>query len=147
MNAASQAITIELTQKIAHLAVLVRAEFPDTQVDLNPWLRDSKTQQQLDRYSIDLSFHLPRHADALACTCILMEVKFSEGLLCPGCRLSGINAWGFDRQQQQWQFSSAEQVFSGFSIPQYLAQARFIRLTERIARIFKSFNSKMSHEA
>ncbi|NER85209.1 MAG: hypothetical protein F6K42_38045 [Leptolyngbya sp. SIO1D8] len=61
MNATSQAITPELSIKIAHLAVLFRAQFPDSQIDLNPWLTDSKTQSQLDPYSIDLSFYLPKH--------------------------------------------------------------------------------------
>ncbi|MBE7385450.1 MAG: hypothetical protein F6J95_029130 [Leptolyngbya sp. SIO1E4] len=43
MNAASQAITLELTSKIAHLAVLFRAEFPDARVDLSPWQPDPIT--------------------------------------------------------------------------------------------------------
>ena len=67
MNATSQAVTIEITTKIAHLAVLFRAEFPNAQVDLKPWLEDYQTLCQLDPHSIDLNFYFPKRQAGLNC--------------------------------------------------------------------------------
>ena len=140
MNASSQAITPELTSKIAHLAVLFRAEFPDSRVDLSPWLTDPKTQCQLDPYSIDLSFYLPRHNNVLACRCVLMQVHFSKDLLLPTCQLKAIRASGYHCTERQWQFSTADWAFEGIFIPEIEHQERFNCLINRIFKLFKHPN-------
>lgn len=137
MNAISQAITPELSIKIAHLAVLFRAEFPDSQIDLSPWLTDSKTQSQLDPYSIDLSFYLPKGCSVLACHCVFMQAHFSEDLLQPTCRLNTIQAVGYRCTERQWQFSTEDWTFVGLSIPENEHQERFKHLIHRILEFFQ----------
>lgn len=137
MNAVSQAITPELTSKIAHIAVLFRAEFPDSQIDLSPWLTDQKTQDQLDPYSIDLSFYLPPGNWLLACHCVFMQVHFSEALLLPTCQLSGILATGYKCTEPQWQFSTEDRVFAGLSVPVWESQEQFKRVVDGITKLFE----------
>ncbi|NEQ83285.1 MAG: hypothetical protein F6K26_24675 [Moorea sp. SIO2I5] len=140
MNATSQAITPELATKIAHLAVLLRAEFSGSTVDLSPWLTDEKTQYQLDPHSIDLSFYLPRDIEVLACECILMQVHFSESLLLPTCQLRTVEACAYICTEQQWQFSTEDWRFVGLSTPNIEDQARFNQLIDRIFELFKHPN-------
>ena len=140
MNATSQAITPELASKIAHLAVLFRSEFSGSTVDLSPWLPDETTQCQLDPHSIDLSFHLPRHIGLLACNCVLMQVHFSEGLSLPTCQLRTIEACGYIRTEQQWQFSTEDWTFVGLLTPKIEYQAQFKNLIDRIFELFKHPN-------
>lgn len=140
MNATSQAITFDLTSKIAHLAVLFRAEFPEARVDLNPWITDTKTQHHLDPHSIDLSFHFPKRNIGLACSCVLMQVHFSGGLLLPDCQLGTIEASGFDNMKQQWRFSTEDGEFTGIFTPSEDYQTRFRYLITRIMLLFKQAN-------
>lgn len=140
MNAVSHAITLELTSKIAHLAILFRAEFPNATVDLSPWLTDQGTQSYLDPNSIDLSFFFPKRNIGLECQCVLMLVHFSEELLLPTCQLSTIEASGFDQQQQQWQFSTADGEFTGLILPSREHQCRFKHLVNRIFELFQCPN-------
>ena len=137
MNAASHAVTVELTSKIAHLAVLFRAEFAEVRVDLNPWLTDSKTQRQLDPHSIDLSFFFPKRHLGLACNCILLKVRFSEGLLRPTCQLTHVEADGYDHVNPQWSFSTISGQFTGESPPLPEYQARFRTVVDRILQLFE----------
>jgi len=137
MNAASQAVTIELTSKIAQLAVLFRAEFADVMVDLNPWLTDTKTQQQLDPHSIDLSFHFPKRHVGLACRCILLQVQFSEGLLQPTCQLTCVEANGYQHGDPQWAFSTANGQFTGAYLPLEEYQQRLRNVISQIFRLFE----------
>ena len=137
MNAANHAVTVELTSKIAHLAVLFRAEFAEVEVDLNPWLTDAKTQRQLDPHSIDLSFFFPKRHPGLACNCILLKVQFSEGLLRPTCQLTQVEADGYDHAEPQWSFSTTSGQFAGESPPLSEYQTRFRAVIAQIWRLFE----------
>jgi len=136
MNAASHAITVDLTSKIAHLAVLIRATFVDVQVDLSPWLTDTKTQRQLDPHSIDLSFYFPKRHVGMECRCILLQVGFSEGLLQPYCQLTHIEANGYDHTDLQWMFSTRKGRFSGPCPPNPKYQTRFQEMVNQIFQLF-----------
>lgn len=138
MNATSQAVTIEVTTKIAHLAVLFRAEFPNARVDLKPWLADYKTQCQLDPHSIDLNFYFPKRQAGLNCSCVLMQVHFSKGLLLPTCQLSTIEACAFAFTEPQWQFSTQDWQFTGHGLPDDENQERFQYLINRVLELFHS---------
>ncbi|MGD1904416.1 MAG: hypothetical protein ACFB0C_00305 [Leptolyngbyaceae cyanobacterium] len=138
MNATSQAVTIEITTKIAHLAVLFRAEFPNAQVDLKPWLEDYQTLCQLDPHSIDLNFYFPKRQAGLNCSCILMQVQFSKGLLLPTCQVSTIEACAFASVEPQWQFSTQDWQFMGQDLPDDENQERFQYLINRILELFHS---------
>ena len=137
MNAASHAVTVELTSKIAHLAVLFRAEFAEVRVDLNPWLTDTNTQRQLDPHSIDLSFFFPRRHRGLACNCILLKVGFSEGLLRPTCQLTHVEADGYAHLNPQWSFSTSSGKFTGECLPMPEYQTRFRTVIDQIWRLFE----------
>jgi len=144
MNAASHAITVELTSKIAQLAVLFRAEFAEVMVDLNPWLTDAKTQQQLDPHSIDLSFFFPKHHIGLACNCILLKVRFSEGLLQPTCQLTHVEADGYQHVDPQWAFSTASNQFTGNCVPIVEYQVRLRNVIDQTFRLFEYPNQTRS---
>ncbi|MEM9541882.1 MAG: hypothetical protein AAGA60_20595 [Cyanobacteria bacterium P01_E01_bin.42] len=135
MNATTQAITPELASKIASLAVLFRREYFGSTVDLCPWMDEDETQSQLDPYSIDLSFYLPKYIGNLACRCILIEVHFSEDLLLPYCQLETIKAFGYTRKQREWKFSTEDWMFVGSS-PNIEQQVRFSRLVSNISALF-----------
>ncbi|MEM1311409.1 MAG: hypothetical protein AAF827_22900 [Cyanobacteria bacterium P01_D01_bin.6] len=137
MNAASHAITVNLTSKIAQLAVLFRAEFADVRVDLNPWLTDTQTQRQLDPHSIDLSFFFSRKHCGLACNCIFLQVRFSEGLLQPTCHLTHIEANGYQNVEEQWAFSTASGYFTGACTPIEEYQARLRNIMSKIFQLFE----------
>lgn len=140
MNAAHQALTPELASKIAHLAVLFRAEFSDVQVDFSPWLMDKATQSQVDPDSIDLSFYFLRLHVGLTCDCVLMQLQFSEVLLKPTCRLVAIEANSYSYGDLQWNFSSASEEFSGTCLPDQECQARFKRLVNHMTQLFEHPN-------
>lgn len=145
MNAASHAITVALTSKIAHLAVLIRATFADVQVDLSPWLMDTKTQRQLDPYSIDLSFYFPKRHIGMECRCILLEVCFSEGLLQSHCNLTHIEAKGYDYTDLQWMFSTRKGGFSGACPPNQESQIRFQEMINQIFQLFERPNQTKTY--
>lgn len=140
MNATSHARTLELTRKIAQLAVLFRAEFTDAEVDLNPWLTDRVTQCQLDPHSIDLSFYFPKHHLGLHCHCILLQVKFSEALVQRTSQLTQIEAHGFNYSSLQWFFDTYTGNFVGKYPPQKEHQVRF---QDFVAKIFTLFDRPM----
>lgn len=145
MNATNQAITPELVSKIAHIAVLFRAEFCNAWIDLKPWLTDAETQRQLDPHSIDLSFHFSDGHIGFACGCVLMQVRFSEGLLRPTCQLAAIEANGYDRAELQWEFSTVSGRFVGKCLPDQEYQSRFKRLVHSITRLFEFPNQVKNH--
>jgi hypothetical protein len=144
MNAVTQAGSFELASKIAHLAVLFRAEFPNAEVDLRPWLTDPETQCQLDPRSIDISFHFPMSHSGLGCRCVLVLVYFSDDLAMPGCTLSRIEAGGFDQGEKQWEFSSETNQFAGPCQPVSDYQDRFRYLVKRLKCLFRSLNQPTS---
>ncbi|NEP72348.1 MAG: hypothetical protein F6K25_10045 [Okeania sp. SIO2G4] len=140
MNASSQAITLELASKIAHLGVLFRAEFPGSTIDLSPWLTDEETQSQLDPHSIDLNIYCPKYVKMLACQCFLVQVYFSENLLLSTCQLRSVYACGYMFTDQQWEFSTEDWTFIGLSTPQIEHQVKFKILINRIFELFKHPN-------
>lgn len=140
MNATNHAVTVALTSKIAHLAVLIRATFADVRVDLKPWLTDTATQRQLDPHSIDLSFYFPKRHGGMACRCVLLQVRFSEGLLQPGCCLTHVQANGYDHADPQWMFSTVDGQFSGSCPPDQDYQIRFQQMVSQIFHLFESPN-------
>ncbi|MCL2934852.1 MAG: hypothetical protein MGG11_22160 [Trichodesmium sp. MAG_R03] len=146
MNATSQAITPELASKIAHLAFLFRSEFSGSTVDLSPWLTDEQTQSQLDPYSIDMSFYLPKHLKVLACQYVLMQVHFSEYLFLPTCQLQTIDVCGYMFTKQQWQFSTEDWTFVGLSTPKIKCQVQFKNLINHIFQLFKHPNQVNTSE-
>ena len=138
MNAAKQAQSIELISKIASLGVIFRVEFIQAIPDFNPWLSDPKTQSMTDPNSIDISFSLPEQHSAFYRQCILIQVRFSEALLAPNCRIIGIEATGYKRQGKQWGFSTiGDWQFEGVNQPISFYQEKFRRFSKQVFILFK----------
>ncbi|MGD1904125.1 MAG: hypothetical protein ACFB9N_18015 [Geitlerinemataceae cyanobacterium] len=140
MNAIDRAVTPGLASKIARLAVFFRAEFPGSTVDFSPWVPGDETLSQVDPYSIDLSFRLPRGYTALQCQYVLMQVHFSGNLLGPSCTLQEITASGYMYTAQRWEFSTIDRQFEGLAAPKDSAQVQFQELTDRIFELFEHPN-------
>lgn len=107
MNAAEKANSLEIATKIAAVANLVKAEFPDVKTDLKPWANDRHTQSLVDEDSIDLAFHLPGWSRKFQSRSILMQIRF-HGEESTTCRAIGIEMAGFNHNGQQWRFSTIE---------------------------------------
>ena len=138
MNAAKQAKSIELISKIASLEVIFKTEFSEAIADFKPWSSDSTTQNLADPNSIDISFSFPGQHSGFHCQCILIQVRFSEALLAPNCRMIGIEAYGYNHQSQQWRFSSiGDWEFEGTYQPISFCQEKFRRFARQVFILFK----------
>ncbi|MEO1432380.1 MAG: hypothetical protein AAFS12_08840 [Cyanobacteria bacterium J06632_19] len=138
MNAAKQAKSIELVSKIASLEVIFKTEFNQAIADFKPWLSDSTTQNMADPNSIDISFSFPEQHSGLHCRCILIQVRFSKALLSRNCRMIGIEASGYNHQNEQWHFSTiGDWQFEGNYQPTSFCQEKFRRFCRQVFILFK----------
>jgi hypothetical protein len=108
VNAAEQAIGLELTAKIAAVVNLFKTQFPDAQADLKPWANDPDTQDLVDPDSIDIGFHLPGWSRTFQSRSILVQIRFHEDTLANTRRVIGIEAAGFTHLGEQWRLSTIE---------------------------------------
>ena len=137
MNASVQALSVSLVSKIAHIPAIIQTEFPSAVVDFSPWITDESTQQRFDPNSIDLGFSFPRWHPDLNCSCILLQIGFSEKLLEPACRLVGVEATGHDNQGQYWRFSSLHNwQFEGDCLPCDVSQQQLKYIFGKIYTLF-----------
>ncbi|MEL6470856.1 MAG: hypothetical protein AAFQ74_14095 [Cyanobacteria bacterium J06623_4] len=137
MNASEQALSIALVSKIACISTIIRAEIPAAVVDLSPWLTDCKTQQTFDPMSLDFGVSFSSSQPNLRCSCILLQVVFSEKLKRNAFKLKGIEATGHDYCGQYWRFSSLEGCqFSGMHIPTEDSQQSLRQLFSQIHVLF-----------
>ncbi|MBE9215236.1 hypothetical protein IQ247_21650 [Plectonema cf. radiosum LEGE 06105] len=138
MNAAKQIKSIELLSKIATLEVIFKTEFTQGIADFNPWLSDTITEEITDPNSIDISFSFPGEDFGFNSRCILIQIRFSETLLAPNCRIIGIEALGYNHQRQQWRFSTiGDWQFEGVNQPISFCQEKFRRFARQIFILFK----------
>ncbi|MEO1377494.1 MAG: hypothetical protein AAFW70_25085 [Cyanobacteria bacterium J06635_10] len=138
MNAVKQAKSIELASKIASLEVIFRTEFSEAVADFKPCKNDTTTQDMADPNSIDISFSFPGQHSGFHSRCILVQVRFSEALLAPNCRMIGIEASGYNHQRQQWRFSSiGDWQFEGTYQPISFCQEKFRRFCRQVFILFK----------
>jgi len=116
VNAAEQAIGLELATKIAAVVTLFKAQFPDARADLKPWVNDPDTREQLDPDSIDIGFHLPGWSRSIQSRSILVQIRFYSdpteadsvrGDSAVGSRRAiGLEAAGFTHLGEQWRLST-----------------------------------------
>ena len=138
MNAAKQAKSIELISKIASLEVIFRTEFNQAVADFNPWSSDSATQNMADPDSIDISFSFGGQHSGFHSRCILIQIRFSEALLTPNCRIIGITATGHNHQSEQWHFSTiGDWEFEGVNQPISFCQEKLRRFARQVLVLFK----------
>lgn len=138
MNANQQAKSIELVSKIASLEVIFRREFSEANADFNPWSSDNTTQNIADPNSIDISFSFPGEHSGFHSRCILIQIRFSRGLLVANSRIIGIEASGYNYQGEQWHFSTiGDWQFEGVNQPISFCQEKFRRFCRQVFILFK----------
>ncbi len=139
MNAAEQARNIEVASKIAAVVNLFKSEFPDTKVDLKPWMNDEDTRELVDPDSIDIGFHFPGRSRLLQSRSILIQIRFYQDPVEGSRRAIGVEAAGYDHTGQQWRFSTVENwSFLGQTEP---AAESGQKLKDFCREIFGLFNS------
>ncbi|NEO40499.1 MAG: hypothetical protein F6J90_30845 [Moorea sp. SIOASIH] len=108
MNAAEQAIGLEVTTKIAAVVNLFKSEFPDAKADLKPWTNDPETRELVDPNSIDIGFHFPGWSRRFQSRSILLQIRFHKDHLDQSHRLIGLEATAFNHQGEAWRLSTVE---------------------------------------
>ncbi|NEP53418.1 MAG: hypothetical protein F6K65_33335 [Moorea sp. SIO3C2] len=108
MNAAEQAIGLEVTTKIAAVVNLFKSEFPDAKADLKPWTNDPETRELVDPNSIDIGFHFPGWSRRFQSRSILLQIRFHKDDLDQSHRLIGLEATAFNHQGEAWRLSTVE---------------------------------------
>ncbi|AOY83782.1 hypothetical protein BJP36_31545 [Moorena producens JHB] len=108
MNAAEQAIGLEVTTKIAAVVNLFKSEFPDAKADLKPWTNDPETRELVDPNSIDIGFHFPGWSRRFQSRSILLQIRFHKDHLDQSDRLIGLEATAFNHQGEAWRLSTVE---------------------------------------
>ncbi|WP_416673188.1 hypothetical protein [Egbenema bharatensis] len=108
MNAAEQAIGLEVTTRIAAVVNLFKAQFPDARADLKPWANDPDTQEWMDPDSIDIGFHLPGWSRSLQSRSVLVQIRFYSDPMTQTRRAIGLEAAGFTHLGEQWRLSTIE---------------------------------------
>jgi len=137
MNASDQALSIALLSKIACISNIIQSEIPAAVIDFSPWLLDCEAQQMFDSMSLDFGVSFSRAQPNLSCSCILLQVIFSEKLKRNDFKFRGIEATGHDYCGQYWRFSSLEGCqFSGMHIPTEGSQQSLKQLFSQIHVLF-----------
>jgi hypothetical protein len=108
VNAAEQAIGLEVTTRIAAVVNLFKAQFPDAKADLKPWANDPDTQEWIDPDSIDIGFHLPGWSRSLQSRSVLVQIRFYTDPVAQTRRAIGLEAAGFTHLGEQWRLSTIE---------------------------------------
>lgn len=137
MNAAEQANSIEIASKIAAVVNLFQSEFPDTSVDLSPWLNDAETAKFDDPHSLDFAFHFQKWDFACQSSAILMQIRLPETKDLDSQRLIGVELSGHDYMGQQWRFATiGNWEFWGITLPIPEAEKRLKHICVEILRLF-----------
>lgn len=108
MNAAEQAIGLEVTTKIAAVVTLFKGQFPDAKADLKPWANDPDTRELVDPDSIDIGFHFPGWSRLAQSRSILVQVRFHDDSVTQSRQAIGLEVAGFTHLGEQWRLSTIE---------------------------------------
>ena len=107
MNAAEQARSLELAQRIAAVAALFRRFFPDARANLTPWRDDPQTRAFADQESVDLSFHLPGWSPRSQCRSFLVQLRLEQAPAAAELpRLLGLTIRGLTYDAERWRLAS-----------------------------------------
>lgn len=140
MNAAEQAINLELTSKIATVVNLFKSEFTQLKADLKPWRNDPETRNLVDPDSIDIGFHFPGRSKSFQSRSILIQIRFYQDPLNDIKRCIGVEAAGFDHRGEQWRLSTVENWrYEGMTQPQPEASAKLKHLCREILELFNNY--------
>lgn len=138
MNASEQAKSIEFLSKIATVVNLFTSEFPDTSVDLSPWLKNAETAQFDDPHSIDLAFHFRQRSFTCHSQCILMQIRLPPTSEANSYREMSIELSGHDYLGQQWRFDTIRRhLFWGRVLPLPEAEQKLKKICMNILQLFE----------
>ena len=145
MNAAEQAIGLEVATKIAAVVNLFKAQFPDAKADLKPWANDPDTQELVDPDSIDIGFHLPGWSRSLQSRSVLVQIRFYEDPLAGTRRAIGIEAAGFTNLGEQWRLSTIENwQFVGVTQPADQVKEKLKLFCRQVFELFNATDGAAS---
>lgn len=140
MNAAEQAIGLEVTTKIAAVVNLFKAQFPDAKADLKPWANDPDTRELVDPDSIDIGFHFPGWSRSAQSRSILVQIRLYDDPLTSTRRAIGLEVAGFTNLGEQWRLSTIENwQFVGVTQP---ADTVKQKLKHFCRQVFELFNAE-----
>jgi len=108
VNAAEQALSIELASKIAATIGLFKAELPDLSADLKPWADDPTIQNLIDPDSVDIGFHFPGVSRPFQCRSLLIQIRMHQDSDSKQRRAIGLEVAGFDNCGQKWRLSTVD---------------------------------------
>lgn len=141
MNAAEQAIGLEVTAKIAAVVTLFKTQFPDAKADLKPWANDPDTRELVDPDSIDIGFHFPGWSRLAQSRSILVQIRLYDDPDDPvlGMRRAiGLETAGFTNLGEQWRLSTIESwQFMGTAQPADEVKEKLKRFC---CQVFELFN-------
>ena len=143
MNAAEQALGLEITTKIAAVVTLFKTQFPDARADLKPWVNDPDTRELVDPDSIDIGFHLPGWSRLFQSRSILVQIRFYDDPLTDSRRAIGVEAAGFTHLGEQWRLSTIENwQFVGDPQPTDAVKEKLKLVCRQILELFNSTNEQ-----
>lgn len=137
MNAAEQAIGLELTAKIAAVVTLFKSQFPDTKADLKPWSNDPDTRELVDPDSIDIGFHFPGWSRSAQSRSILVQIRFYQDPDVETRRAIGLEVAGFTHLGEQWRLSTVQDWrFVGNTQPNDEVQEKLKQFCRQVFELF-----------
>ncbi len=133
MNAAEQAVSVQMASKLAAIVHLFKQCNPDLRADLQPWADDPHTRDLVDPDSIDMGFHLPGWSRRWQARSLLLQIRLYSDPDTPQRRAIGLDIVGFSYISEQWRFSSiGGGVFSGHNLPLPELQEQIRHLSQQI---------------
>lgn len=140
MNAAEQALGLEIATKIAAVVNLFKSQFPDAHSDLKPWANDPDTRELVDPDSIDIGFHLPGWSRRLQCRSILVQIRLYRDPMADQAEIQraiGLELVGFTHLGEQWRLSTVEHwQFVGEKQPVEEVKASLKEFCRQILELF-----------
>lgn len=137
MNAMEQANSIERISQIGAVVNLFKSQFPDSSVNLSPWVKDENTAKFDDPDSIDFAFHFPRRSFVCQSQTILMQIRLPGTTIANPQRVIGVELSGHDYMGQQWRFATAGRwEFWGTVLPLPDAEQKLRQICLQILQVF-----------
>jgi len=137
VNAAEQAIGLDVSTKIAASVNLFKSEFPDAKPDLKPWRNDPQTLSLVDPDSIDIGFHFPGWSRKINCRSILVQIRLYQDPERTSKRLIGVETAGFSHVGQAWRLSTVDDwQFAGQNQPVAESQERIRHFCRQMFELF-----------
>jgi len=137
VNAAEQAIGLEVTTKIAAVVTLFKAQFPDVKADLKPWANDPDTQELVDPDSIDIGFHFPGWSRLAQSRSILVQIRFHDDSVTHTRQAIGLEVAGFTNLGEQWRLSTIESwQFVGSAQPADTVKEKLKHFSRQVFELF-----------